>query len=111
LNTRFFHSSSTNKFITMIYGEISEDMTFRFISAAHPSPVVFSNQHDRFMEVSSDYAIAFPPIGTLPSQDVIDRAATKSALGFKERYKLNEWKLMGAGDILLLYTDGLLEHN
>jgi serine phosphatase RsbU (regulator of sigma subunit) len=110
LNTRFYHSSSLNKFVTMIYGEISEDTTFRFLSAAHPPPVVFSNQHNRFMEVSQDFCTSFPPIGTLPSLDVIDHSTTQSVLGFKERYQLNEWKLMGTGDILLLYTDGLLEH-
>jgi len=110
LNTRFYHSSSLNKFVTMIYGEISEDTTFRFLSAAHPPPVVFSNQHNRFMEVSQDFCTSFPPIGTLPSLDVIDRNTTQSVLGFKERYQLNEWKLMGTGDILLLYTDGLLDH-
>jgi serine phosphatase RsbU (regulator of sigma subunit) len=111
LNTRFYHSSSLNKFVTMIYGEISEDTTFRFLSAAHPPPVVFSNQHNRFMEVSQDFCTSFPPIGTLPSLDVIDRNTTQSVLGFKERYQLNEWSLMGTGDILLLYTDGLLEHS
>jgi serine phosphatase RsbU (regulator of sigma subunit) len=110
LNTRFYHSSSLNKFVTMIYGEISEDTTFRFLSAAHPPPIVFSNRHDRFMEVSHEFCTSFPPIGTLPSLDVIDRNATKSILGFKDRYQLNEWKLMGKGDILLLYTDGLLDH-
>lgn len=110
LNTRFYHSSSLNKFVTMIYGEISEDTTFRFLSAAHPPPVVFSNQHNRFMEVSQDFCTSFPPIGTLPSLDVIDRGVSQSVLGFKERYQLNEWSLMGTGDILLLYTDGLLEH-
>ena len=111
LNTRFYNSSSLNKFVTMIYGEISEDTTFRFLSAAHPPPVVFSNQHNRFMEVSQDFCTSFPPIGTLPSLDVIDRNTTQSVLGFKERYQLNEWKLMGTGDILLLYTDGLLDHS
>ena len=33
-----------------------------------------------------------------------------SPLGFKDDYKMNEWVLMGAGDILLLPTDGLVEH-
>jgi serine phosphatase RsbU (regulator of sigma subunit) len=110
LNTRFYHSSSLRKFVTMIYGEISEDSSFRFISAAHPVPLVFSNHHDRFMEVSKDFWTSFPPIGTLPSNDVIDRGATQSILGFKEQYQVNEWRLMGSGDILLLCTDGLLEH-
>src|SRR3989442_1736788 len=110
LNTRFYKSSSRHKFVTMIYGEISEDATFRFLSAAHPPPVVFSNQHDRFMEVSEELCTSFPPIGTLPSDNVIDRRKTHSLLGFKDQYQLNEWTLMGMGDILLLYTDGLLEH-
>jgi serine phosphatase RsbU (regulator of sigma subunit) len=110
INTRFYNSSSLNKFVTMIYGEISEDCTFRFLSAAHPKPVVFSSQHDRFMEVSEDLCTSFPPIGTLPSDNVIDRNRSKSVLGFKDQYELNEWRLMGAGDIVLLYTDGLTDH-
>jgi serine phosphatase RsbU (regulator of sigma subunit) len=112
LNTRFYNSSGVHKYLTMIYGEISEDSTFKFLSAAHPPPVVFSNANDRFMEVSKELCTTFPPIGTLPSNNVIDRkTTTESVLGFKEQYEVNEWKLMGSGDIVLLYTDGLLEHN
>jgi serine phosphatase RsbU (regulator of sigma subunit) len=110
INSRFYNSSSLDKFVTMIYGEICEDRSFRYLSAGHPHPVVFSNEHDRFMEVSSDLCTSFPPIGTLPSGDLIDRSRTPSVLGFKDRYQLNEWQLMGAGDILMLYTDGLLDH-
>ena len=51
----------------------------------------------------------FPPIGTIPSYEDIDRNTTQTVLGFKERYTLNEISLMGHGDILLLYTDGLSE--
>jgi len=109
INTRFCNSSGPRKFITMLYGEISEDMTFRFLSAGHPSPLVFSNENNRFMEITADHYTAFPPIGTLPSGDTIDRAGTQSVLGFKEHYSFNEWRLMGSGDILLLYTDGLSE--
>ena len=110
INTRFYNASSSHKFVTMLYGDISEDATFRFLSAAHPDPIVFSNKHDRFMEVSKDLCTSFPPIGTLPSHDTIDRNRMQSVLGFKDQYQLNEWRLMGTGDILLLYTDGLLEH-
>jgi len=110
INTRFYNSSGVHKFVTMLYGEISEDTTFRFLSAAHPAPIVFSNEHNRFMEVSKDLCTSFAPIGTLPSNDIIDRSKTKSVRGFKDQYQLNEWRLMGPGDILLLYTDGLLEH-
>jgi Serine phosphatase RsbU, regulator of sigma subunit len=41
---------------------------------------------------------------------VTDGNRTASPLGFKEDYQMNEWVLTGAGDILLLYTDGLVEH-
>jgi serine phosphatase RsbU (regulator of sigma subunit) len=111
LNTRFYKTATVTKYITMIYGEIIEDGTFRFLSAAMPPPIVFSNAADRFMEVSGDLFRSYPPLGTLPSKNVIDRKATRSLLGFKDQYLLNEWALMGAGDILLLYTDGLRDHH
>jgi serine phosphatase RsbU (regulator of sigma subunit) len=110
LNTRFYQSSSPHKFVSMIYGEISEDARFRFLSAAQPFPTVFSNEHDRFMEVSADLCVSFPPLGMLPSFHVTDRQRTESLLGFKERYEMNEWVIMGEGDILLLHTDGLTDH-
>ena len=109
LNTRFYQSSGTHKYVSMIYGEIAEDATFRFLSAGVPFPAVFSNQHNRFMEVSDHLKMSFPPLGMMPSF-VIDRRITTSVLGFKERYEMNEWLLMGRGDILLLHTDGLSDH-
>ena len=51
------------------------------------------------------------PLGMLPSLHVTDRQRTPSLLGFKERYEMNEWVIMGEGDILLLHTDGLTEHS
>ena len=110
LNTRFYQSSAAYKFVSMIYGEISEDFRFRFISAAQPFPAVFSVEHDRFMEVGKELRIVFPPLGMQPSLDVIDRDRTKSPLGFKDTYETNDWLLMGQGDILLLHTDGVTEH-
>ena len=47
LNTRFYQSSGAHKFVSMIYGEISENARFRFLSAAQPLPAVFSNEHDQ----------------------------------------------------------------
>lgn len=112
LNTRFYQSSGAHKFMTLIYGEISEDARFRFLSAGHPFPLVFSKQHDRFMEVGEQHRVSFPPLGMLPSFDGIDRNATAiSTLGFKDHYEMNDWWIMGAGDILLLHTDGLADHS
>jgi serine phosphatase RsbU (regulator of sigma subunit) len=110
LNQRFHRTSKVNKFITAVYGEISEDATFRFLLAAHPSPIVFSAAHDRFMDVDPERCISFPPIGTFPSRTVVDWHRSESILGFKKGYEVNNWTLMGSGDILLLYTDGLQEH-
>jgi len=110
LNTRLYRSSGTQKFVALLYGEVSEDGTFRFLSAGQPFPRVFSYAHDRFMEVGADRCVSFPPIGIQPSLNVIDHRTSESLLGFKEDYAVNEWTLLGAGDLLVLYTDGLSEH-
>jgi serine phosphatase RsbU (regulator of sigma subunit) len=47
----------------------------------------------------------------MPSYEDIDRSTSQSILGFKERYEVNEINLMGSGDIMLLYSDGLSEHS
>lgn len=85
-------------------------VTDAFLAAAQPFPLVFSRKHNRFMDIESHLRVSFPPLGLLPSLDVIDRSRTTSSLGFKEHYEMNEWQLMGDGDILLLTTDGITEH-
>jgi len=110
INSRFFNSSSIDDFLTMIYGEIEEDGTFRFISAGHPPPVIFSREFNHFMDIPPGTIHTFPPIGLMPLRDDVDVQAAKSPLGFKEGYQINEVRLMGRGDILLLYTDGLTDH-
>jgi serine phosphatase RsbU (regulator of sigma subunit) len=110
LNTRFYESSSDHKFVSLMYGEISEDAKFSFLSAAQPFPLVFSIQHDQFMEVDQDLCVSYPPLGMVPSLHVTDHNRTTSVLGFKDDYRMNDWVLMGEGDILLLHTDGLVEH-
>jgi serine phosphatase RsbU (regulator of sigma subunit) len=108
INTRFFNSSGISKTLTMVYGEISENGTFRFLSAAHPPPMVFSNEFNRLVAISEERLISFPQIGTMPSRGHSE--ITVPLLGIKERYTVNEINLMGRGDILILYTDGLSDH-
>lgn len=110
LNTRFFNSSSLSRFITLIYGEISEAGVFRFINAAHPLPVVYSHSRDQLIEVCFQQYYRFPPIGTLPSKEDVDLDRNVSRLGYKKKYNIHEINLTGKGDILLLYTDGFSEH-
>ncbi|MCP5106478.1 MAG: serine/threonine-protein phosphatase, partial [bacterium] len=111
LNTRFFNSSSFSKFITVLYGEISDTGIFRFISAGHPLPVVFSSRCDRLIRVCCPHMYRCPPIGTLPSKEDIDCDRNISRLGYKKKYNVHQINLMEKGDILLLYSDGLSEHN
>ncbi|NIM11226.1 MAG: SpoIIE family protein phosphatase [Candidatus Aminicenantes bacterium] len=110
LNTRFFNSSSITKFITLIYGEIWDNGHFRFVNAGHPPPVVFSNKYDKLIKVCYEQVIHFPPIGTMPSREDVDSRRHFSHLGYKKKYSVHSINLMGEGDILLLYTDGLSEH-
>ena len=109
INNRFYRSSSVRKFVTMIYGEINVNGTFRFISAGHPPPLVFSNEFGCFMDIHPDLMTSYPPIGTMPSTTDPD-LSRRPVLGTKDKYTVNELKLMMPGDILVLYTDGLKEH-
>jgi serine phosphatase RsbU (regulator of sigma subunit) len=110
INTRFYMSSGISKYITMIYGEVWESGIFKFISAAHPFPVIYSAKHKKISEVCLQKVITFPPIGTMPSKDDIDCNIHPSPLGKKEGYVVNELKLIEKGDILLVFTDGFSEH-
>jgi serine phosphatase RsbU (regulator of sigma subunit) len=111
LNTRFAQSSSVSKFLTMIYGEISEEGTFRFISAGHPRPLVFSAEYDKLVDIDPKRMINRLPIGVFPSEGDIDADDADRSMPHKERFAVNEVSLMGTGDILLLQTDGLHEHS
>jgi len=110
LNTRFFNSLSFKKYITLIYGEISSTGMFRFLSAGGPPPLVFSAEYDRFVTLSPDRLVSFTPLGIMPSEDDVDIAKNLGPLGYKPSYTVNEVNLLGIGDILVLYTDGLSEH-
>jgi len=118
VNTRFLKSKTLKSltvdrdsvsFITLIYGEISHTGRFHFISAGHPPPLVFSRKFDRFVEITPDRLISYPPVGLQPSEDHADASQYERALGYKERYTVNNLNLMGRGDILFLYTDGLID--
>jgi hypothetical protein len=118
INTRFCKSSTLRNlaagpdeasYITLIYGEISHTGRFSFVSAGHPPPLVFSREFDRFVEVSQDRLVSYSPIGLQPGEDHADAKRYERALGYKKRYTVNNLNLMGHGDVLLLYTDGLIE--
>lgn len=106
LNTRFYQSSSVTKFVTMIYGEISQDGRFRFISAGHPKPLVYSAEFRRFVDIHPSRMISVHPIGLFPTEGDIDRAVVERPAAESPRTRVNEVSLMSPGDVLLLTTDG-----
>ena len=110
LNTRFYRTTAVNKYFTMIYGEISSEGRFRFISAGHQPPAIFSREFRKFVRISPDRLVSFAPVGMLPPKNDPDDSA-ESVLKGKDRYEVNELSLLNRGDILLLFTDGLAEHD
>lgn len=118
INTRFLKSKTlrnlnlerdAGSFVTLIYGEIASTGRFRFVNAGHPAPLVFSREYNCFVDICQDRFYSYPPIGLQPIEDHADVRHYERALGYKRHYSLNELNLMGRGDILLLYTDGLTD--
>lgn len=109
LNTRFHRSLSVEKYVTVVYGELSPDGTYQFISAGAPSPLVFSAEYNRFVTIGPDRLVSFFPLGMFPSEEDIDSSKHFGPLRTKPAYRVNQVNLMGHGDILLLHTDGLSE--
>ena len=110
INTRFYDSSSTSDFITMLYGEISEKGIYRFLSAAHPPPLVFCSDHNHLVPPNEYNISVSQPIGFIPSRHAVDIKKNYNPVGFKEKYEINELKLPCESGIFILYTDGLSEH-
>jgi serine phosphatase RsbU (regulator of sigma subunit) len=110
LNTRFHQSSSVTKFVTMIYGEISEKGIFRFISAGHPPPMIFSAEFDCFVRIDPARLRTFFPVGMFPNEAGIEERMEPRPRVYKKKYTVNEVNLMAPGDILFLFTDGLSDH-
>ena len=116
LNT-IFHNRMTPEFleskpfVTLIYGEVLNDGRFRYLSAGHPPPIVFSQRFDKIMALGDERTRSSTPLGILPSKYHVDIESFDPVALTKERYAVNEINLLGDGDIMLLYTDGLLEHH
>lgn len=110
LNQRFYRTTNVNKYLTLIYGEISIEGKFRFLTAGHERPVVFSREFGHFMPISEERLVSFPPVGMFPSTADWDDRVDPGHLGYKKPYTVNEIDLLADGDILLLFTDGLSDH-
>ena len=116
LNTRFYDRMrpdylSNKPYLTLIYGEVHNDGRFRFLSAGHPPPLVFSHERDRIETLGVDRTKGSTPLGIFPSAYSVDVEHFEPTPITKDKYDINEIQLLGRGDIMLLYTDGLTEHH
>ena len=110
INQRFYKSTTLNKYLTMLYGEVSEQGKFRFFSAGHPAPLLFAGHPGRIEHLREDQLVRFPPVGMFASNAYMDELVDPGPLGYKRPYEVSELDLLEAGDLLLLYTDGFTEH-
>jgi len=88
LNNFIYESSASNKFITFCYGQIqTEKGSLQFINAGHNPPLILSK-----------------------NKKVVELPAGGLSLGFFPdcAYEMGEAQLK-AGDILILFTDGITE--
>ncbi|MGC1782265.1 MAG: PP2C family protein-serine/threonine phosphatase [Acidobacteriaceae bacterium] len=97
---------------TMLYWEIRPDGLFHFVNFGHPPPLVFSAEYGRFMEIQNDGMAQFPALGLGIPEDHPDRSryfsitVRASQMSSSDLAKIT---LMGKGDILFLYTDGVYD--
>ena len=97
---------------TMLYGEVQPYGRFRFVNFGHPAPLVFSAEYRKFMEIDRSRMVQFLPLGLQIPEDHPDRNRYLS-LDAREApansSEIGELRLMNAGDILFLYTDGVYD--
>lgn len=103
---------ASREIATMLYGEIDPDGDFRFVNFGHPPPLVFSAEYGRFVEIEKDRMIQFLALGLEIPEDNPDRSkyvSMKLRKTHLDSSDVAEITLMGKGDILFLYTDGVYD--
>jgi serine phosphatase RsbU (regulator of sigma subunit) len=96
----------------MLYGEIRPGGQFRFVNFGHPAPLVFSAKYKRFVEIGKARIAQFLALGLEIPEDHPDRnkyMPVKLRKGPMNSSDIAEIPLMGRGDILFLYTDGVFD--
>jgi hypothetical protein len=86
LNRVLHRSSISTRFVSMVYGELEKNGTFVYVNAGHPPPLLFKDS-----EVV-DLQVGGPILGPI------------AAHAYERRFAF-----MAPGDVLFLYTDGVVE--
>ena len=104
--------ASSREIATLLYGEIRSTGEFRFVNFGHPPPLVFSANYKRFMEIDRDSMVQFLALGLEIPEDHPDRNRYIPVKVRERRMDASDIAvitLMGRGDILFLYTDGVYD--
>lgn len=97
---------------TMLYGEVHTSGHFRFVSFGHPPPLLFSARAGRFAEIDPQRMASFLPLGLEVPEDHPDRRMYTSMTmrrSLATCSDIADIPLINAGDILVLYTDGVYD--
>src|ERR1700682_3634497 len=103
---------NSREIATMLYGEIRPGGHFRFVNFAHPPPLVFSAEFEKFMEIDKDRMVQFLALGLEIPEDHPDRNKYFSMKLRKRQVNSSdvaEITLMSPGDILFLHSDGVYD--
>jgi len=104
--------AGSREIATLLYGEIRSDGYFRFVNFGHPPPLVFSAKYQCFMEIGKACMAQFLALGLEIHEEHPDRNRYNPVKLRKNPIlssDMAEITLMGRGDILFLYTDGLFD--
>lgn len=96
------------KYFTVKYLEVENNGIIKYFLAAHPPPIIYSNEKERIMDIDKEYRKIGGIMGHMPSRNHVD-AATVNSGGYKEDYTLNTIELYSPGDILIMHSDGLTD--
>ena len=109
LNNRFLNSYSRFKFVTVIYAEFHENGDFRFVSAGHPLPLIYSYEQGAVCNLHKSSYASSMPMSVFPAfENTVEQGQKKQQVF--SRFSVNKSHIPNAGDIVMLYSDGLLEH-
>jgi serine phosphatase RsbU (regulator of sigma subunit) len=97
---------------TMLYGEVRPNGHFRFVNFGHPTPLVYSAEFRKFMDIDKRRMVQFLALGLQIPEDHPDRARYFSLQSRQPQARFSdvaEITLISPGDILFLYTDGVYD--
>lgn len=109
LNNRFVRSSGKCKYMTLIYAEFFENGDFKFVSAGHPLPLIYSRDYGCVCNLhKSSFTSSLPMSMFHTTAENGERTHQRKPIFTS--FSINSSHIPKAGDLVMLYTDGFSEH-